>query len=320
MGWQPKPRGAVIGGRYRLATPPAADRLADAVDGDAPAAHAAVRLARIPAGAGGSEAWADAWRIAAAGSRAVPGIRDVVLDGDVAWAVLESEPRPDGGPLAAQLRDEAERLGAALAGAGLSVDAVHPGMLGPDGTGGLALDGVVPLASASASPHHGARTLRDLLPLGEDDPPWEAEASRPPVRSPTRHPRDSGRGRRRLVIGATLIALGGAAALLVLPGVQARSQAPAAPDGSLTLVAPEPTASATMTVVETAPAETEVVTAAVTVTVTVVEAVAPAPSPPSVPDAPVLPTAEVPSLPAPDLPMLSPEGAGVPALAASTGG
>lgn len=214
MAYETGTRGRLLAGRLRVVGPdPTYGRSVAAVDREAPPASAAVRIALIdPAlDAAGRAAWAAVWGGLAERRFVVPLI-DLVDDEDLGSlavvAMGDTQPvRVGDGDLA----DQAERLGAALASAGLDLTHLTLDDLGLDAEGRLLLDGVLFPAEVPMSAINGAGLLLDLLG------PFVMATPREPV-AVRREPRvRRTRGRRRLVIPAIVVLLVAAGAITLLP-------------------------------------------------------------------------------------------------------
>lgn len=223
MVYETRTRGRLIADRFRIiGADPEPGRTVAAVDRDAPAASAAVRLAVVDpeVDVDQLDVWAATWRSLAERGLVVP-LLDVVVDDELgAFAVVEmssSLPVHPGDPAAV---DQAERLGAALAQAGLELSNLELDALGVDGDGRLILDAVRFVARSPRTASEGAAMLLDLLgPVAVADPPRERRSSGGRPRAGVR-----GSARRRVILAASIVLIGAATLVVVLPD---RSNAPA---------------------------------------------------------------------------------------------
>ncbi len=223
MVYETRTRGRLIADRFRIiGADPEPGRTVAAVDRDAPAASAAVRLAVVDpeVDADQLDVWAATWRSLAERGLVVP-LLDVVVDDELgAFAVVEmsaSLPVHPGDPAAV---DQDERLGAALAQAGLELSNLELDALGFDGDGRLILDAVRFVARSPQTASEGAAMLIDLLgPVAIADPPRERGCRGGRPRAAVR-----GNARRRVIIAASVVLIGVATLIVVLPD---RSNAPA---------------------------------------------------------------------------------------------
>lgn len=222
MTYETGSRGRLLADRLRVVgADPGPGRPVAAVDRDAPPATAAVRVAIVDPALddAGRAAWAATWRDLAERNLVVPLI-DLVEDEDVGplavIAMGETRPVPLGDTT---LVDQAERLGRALATAGLDLARLTRDELGLDGDGRLLLDSVRFPAVAPISAAEGAAVMLDLLgPLDEPTAP-EPIAVRRDGRS------RRGRARRRIIVVSIVGLLLAAGVITVMPD---RSNAPAA--------------------------------------------------------------------------------------------
>lgn len=222
MSYETGTRGRLLADRLRIVgAEPTPGRPVAAVDRHAPPATAAVRVALVDPSLDPQtrEEWAAAWR-SLAERRLVPPLIDLVEDEELGSLAIiamgTSQPVAPGSPAAA---DQAERLGAALAGAGLDLGDLRLDDLGLDEEGRLQLDTVRFPAATPPTPAEGAALVLGLIgPVVVSDAPRPASAAR--VR-----PVERARGRRRrLLVPATVALLLAAGVITILPD---RSSAPA---------------------------------------------------------------------------------------------
>lgn len=302
MAYDTAARGRLIAGCYRCAASRLGeDHLTPAIAGDGGLAGATVRLAVLPAtiAADAVADWEAAWR-SLAEHGLVPDLIEIAHDDDLgAVAVLgpaAAAPVSPGDPTAIL---QVDRLGAALAAAGIDLEGLRIEELGLDEDGRLRLDGIRWSAERPLAPAAGALLVRALVAAPTQTtafpppfPPAWAVPDTAPEPSPQR-PRPSrtshgGHGlRRRLlwaVIGGALIAT---TAILILPR-SATAPATLAPELHATAV------EADLLLATAAPADPprkkrRKPTAAPAPTVRVVSAAAPVATSPPPPDPAALP-------------------------------